>query len=103
MRAGSAVELRLGPVRIPVRIVRVVDEPDRRGFVYGTLPGHPEVGEEAFLAERDAAGTWVHVRAFSRPGRWYARLGGPVTRLAQARMTERYVRAAQALRPAGRA
>lgn len=92
---GASYVLGLGPLRIPVRVVRVVDEPDRRGFAYGTLPGHPEVGEEAFLAERDAEGTWVRVRAFSRPGRWYTRLGGPLARLAQQVGCEAYVRAAQ--------
>ena len=92
---GLTTRLWLGPVPVPVRVVRVLDEPDRRGFVYGTIPGHPEVGEEAFLAERDEHGTWVHVRAFSRPATWYARLGGPVTRRLQAVITERYLRAAE--------
>jgi uncharacterized protein (UPF0548 family) len=31
--------------KAPVRVVYVVDEPTRRGFAYGTLPGHPESGE----------------------------------------------------------
>lgn len=90
------VTLHLGPLPVPVRVVRVLDEPDRRGFVYGTLPGHPERGEEAFLAERDAEGTWVHVRAFSRPATLLARLGGPVTGVAQRLITERYLRAGAA-------
>jgi uncharacterized protein (UPF0548 family) len=97
---GSSVTLRLGLrlglVRIPVRIVRVLEEPDRRGFVYGTLAGHPETGEEAFLVERDDLGTWIHIRAFSRPGTWWSRLGSPVTSVMQRHYTERYVRAAQA-------
>lgn len=40
----------LGPVAIvaPCRIIYVTDEPSRFGFAYGTLPGHPEKGEEAF-------------------------------------------------------
>ena len=92
---GQEATLRVGPLRMPVRVVRVVHEPDRRGFVYGTLAGHPEIGEEAFLAERDADGTWVHVRAFSRPGRWYSRLGGPVSSWLQRRYTERYLLAAE--------
>jgi uncharacterized protein (UPF0548 family) len=92
---GLEATLRLGPVRISVRVVGVVDEPERCGFAYGTLPGHPESGEEAVLAERDADGTWVRVRAFSRPARLYSRLGGPATRLAQRIVTERYLRAGQ--------
>ena len=92
---GLEVRLRLGPLTVPVRVVRLVDEPDRCGFVYGTLPGHPETGEEAFLVERDADGTWLRVRAFSRPARWYSRLGGPVTSWMQRRYTERYFAAAE--------
>ena len=92
---GLEVRLRLGPLTVPVRVIRVVDEPDRRGFVYGTLPGHPESGEEAFLVERDSEETWLRVRAFSRPARWYSRLGGPVTSWMQRRYTERYLAAAE--------
>ncbi|MDB5044810.1 MAG: hypothetical protein JWQ08_860 [Deinococcus sp.] len=33
------------------RVVRVIDEARRYGFVYGTLPGHPESGEELFVTE----------------------------------------------------
>ena len=43
----------VGPLRmlVPNRIVAVVDEPDRYGYAYGSLPGHPECGEEQFLVE----------------------------------------------------
>jgi uncharacterized protein (UPF0548 family) len=79
---------------IPCRVVFRTVAADRIGFGYGTLPGHPERGEEAFLVERDADGTvWFRVRAFSRPDRWYSRLGGPATRLAQRAATRRYLRA----------
>src|SRR4051794_34019779 len=39
----SVVVLRFGwlPVRAACRVVYVVTEPRRRGFAYGTLPGHP--------------------------------------------------------------
>ena len=63
----------------------------RRGFAYGTLPGHPESGEELFLAEREGVETWAEVRAFSRPGRWYVALGGPVVRRLQHRAALRYI------------
>jgi uncharacterized protein (UPF0548 family) len=33
----------------PCRIVGIVDEPTAWGFAYGTLPPHPEQGEEAFM------------------------------------------------------
>lgn len=41
----TVVEMFLGPrwlsVRAVCRVVYVIDEPDRVGFAYGTLPGHP--------------------------------------------------------------
>ncbi|MCA0158567.1 DUF1990 domain-containing protein [Tsukamurella sp. M9C] len=83
-----------GPIRIPCRVVYVLDESDRAGFAYGTLPGHPESGEELFSVEIRPDGAVVAVvAAFSRPGRWYSRLGGPVARALQAVMTRRYLAA----------
>jgi uncharacterized protein (UPF0548 family) len=77
-------------------VVYTITEADRRGFAYGTLPGHPERGEEAFLVTI-TDGTDVHfrIRAFSRPATLPARLGGPLTRLAQQYATDRYVKAAR--------
>ena len=85
--------VRLGPLRFaaPARVVYVVSEPDRRGFAYGTLPGHPERGEELFLVERVEDTTYAEVRAFSRPGRWFTRLGGPVVPVLQRRYARRYL------------
>ena len=72
----------------------MIDEPDRQGFTYGTLPGHPESGIEQFTVTRTATGlVRVHLDAVSRPATWYARLGAPVTRLAQEIATRRYLRA----------
>jgi uncharacterized protein (UPF0548 family) len=94
-REGADVTLRarFGPMRIqaPTRVVYVIDEPDRQGFAYGTLPGHPESGEEVFIVERRAGSTFVEVRAFSRHGRWFTRLGAPMARLIQRRATRQYV------------
>src|SRR3954471_18871325 len=95
--ARAGVELtqraRLGPLRLsaPTRVVYVVAEADRRGFAYGSLPGHPESGEELFLVERVGDETWAEVRAFSRPGRWYVALGGPVVRRLQRWAARRYI------------
>ncbi|WP_338701055.1 DUF1990 domain-containing protein [Streptomyces sp. Q6] len=94
VREGADVELRFLWLRIPCRVVRVVRSEERIGFAYGTLRGHPECGEEAFLVERDADGSvFFRIRAFSRPGRWYARLGGPVARGVQLWVTRRYLKA----------
>ncbi|SNS28961.1 DUF1990 family protein [Rhodococcoides kyotonense] len=96
-QADSVVVLRLGPVRIPCRVVYVVDETGRAGFAYGTLPGHPEQGEECFLVEIDDAGAvYAHIRAFSRPGTWYTRLGGPLGHAVQSWFTGRYISAMRA-------
>ena len=74
------------------RIVAVVDEPDRVGFAYGTLPGHPERGEEAFLVERSDDGTVTGiVTAFSRAADPIVRLGGPVARRMQKRTIRLYL------------
>ena len=94
---GSVVVFRLGPPVIgflaPCRVVYLVDEPDRGGFAYGTLPGHPECGEEAFVVElKKDRGVDVTIRSFSRPSALLARAGGPFTRLIQALLTDRYVR-----------
>jgi uncharacterized protein (UPF0548 family) len=74
------------------RVVYVVDEEDRFGFAYGTLPGHPESGEEAFIVERAGDGeVRFTITAFSRPQVLLTRLGGPVARMVQARTTRRYL------------
>lgn len=90
---GTELLVRLGPVPAPCRVVYVLDEPDRRGFAYGTLTGHPESGEELFSVRYDRATDTVHaeVAAFSRPATWWSRLGGPVTRLLQRAVTRRYL------------
>lgn len=94
---GSVIVMRFGPpifgVVAPCRVVYTVDEPDRRGFAYGTLPGHPERGEEAFLVELGGDGeVYFTIRAFSRPATVLARAGGPLTRVIQKLVTDRYVR-----------
>lgn len=85
----------LGFVQIvaPCRIVAVFKEPDTFGFSYGTLPGHPEIGEESFVVERIDVSTFFTVSAFSRPVDLLARLSGPVGRSVQRSVTRRYVQA----------
>ncbi|WP_025155853.1 DUF1990 family protein [Leifsonia aquatica] len=98
IRNGMTAVLKVpfGPFKVsaPIRVVYVIDEPDRKGFAYGTLRGHPESGEEAFLVERHEDGTvWFVLRAFSRPSTAFYRLGAPVLRLVQNGFTARYLRA----------
>lgn len=102
----SAVEdavavLRLGwgvlGVNAPVKVTYIVDEPRRKGFAYGTLPGHPESGEEAFVVElHDDRHVTFTITAFSRPSSLLARAGGPISRAIQTWATDRYLRSVQA-------
>ena len=64
----------------------------RIGFAYGTLPGHPERGEESFRVVRGHDDTIrFEVVAFTRPADPLARLGSPITRLMQKRITRGYL------------
>lgn len=82
-------------VREPVRVVAVVDTPDRVGFAYGTLRGHPVSGEEAFVVHRSPDGrVRLTLRSLTRPapaGPW--RLAFPVLLVAQRVYRRRYRRA----------
>lgn len=80
-------------IEISCRVVRVIDEPDRKGFAYGTLPGHPEAGEEEFLLVRSGERVGFRITAFSRPTSRLARFGGPVSRRIQDLYTARYLAA----------
>ncbi len=94
----AVVLLGLGLSRVrlcaPCRVVYVVDDVDRRGFAYGTLPGHPESGEERFVVrQRSDNRVELAIDAFSRPHATLARLGGPATHWIQKRITRRYLHA----------
>ena len=76
------------------RIVYVCDEANRFGFAYGTLPEHPERGEESFIIEQDAAGeVRFTITAFSRPASAITRLARPFARVIQQRATHQYLEA----------
>ena len=71
------------------RILRVDDETKRFGFVYGTIAGHAERGEELFQVELlDNGDVEFSLFAMSRPGRWFAWPGLPIARLAQQRFRQ---------------
>jgi uncharacterized protein (UPF0548 family) len=91
---GVRLTLALGPVRAPCEVVWTVREEHRAGFGYGTLPGHPESGEEAFVVERRPDGSvFFTVQAISRPAAWYARAAGPLGHRLQAAVARRYAAA----------
>ena len=88
--------LAIGAVRIelaaPLRVSAVVREADRVGFAYGTVRGHPEHGEEAWLLERADGEVTLTIRALSKPAFPYSLLPW-VGRAFQRRFTDRYLRA----------
>ncbi|MFI6516268.1 DUF1990 family protein [Spirillospora sp. NPDC050679] len=85
---GVSVEVGLGvgPLRInaPCRIIWTTDLERRAGWAYGTLPGHPERGEESFVVHLDDEGeVWLTVTAFSLPASRLARAAGPLVPVMQ--------------------
>lgn len=96
IKPGAVVLLSAGAgplqLRAPCRVVYTVTDARRRGFAYGTLPGHPERGEEAFVVEqRDNGDVVFTITAFSRPATAAARAAGPLGRLIQRYFTQRYL------------
>jgi len=85
----------VGFVIATARVVAVIEEDDRIGFAYGTLPGHPEEGEEIFLVHRRDGRVSFEVTAFSRRRDPLARLGAPFTRWLQLRTNKTYLGAIQ--------
>jgi uncharacterized protein (UPF0548 family) len=85
IQTGATVIVTLGTpllaLAAPCRIVSVIDGQNRWGFAYGTLPGHPEQGEEAFVVSiAPDESVRFEITAFSRPGDLLVRLSGPVGR-----------------------
>lgn len=73
--------------RVIDRFEQSADGQWRCGFTYRTLQGHPEVGEETFVVEKDltTGKIIVALRSWSRPGIWLASLTDPITRALQLR------------------
>lgn len=71
------------------RVVHVFEREEhdggwRSGFVYQTLEGHPEVGEEIFEIRKDPGGAVsFRIEAWSRPNLWYVKLFSPWARSIQ--------------------
>jgi uncharacterized protein (UPF0548 family) len=98
IRTGATVVVTLGTpiaaLAAPCRIVGVINGQTRWGFAYGTLPGHPEQGEESFAVSIAADGTVrFEIEAFSRPSDPLVRLSGPIGRGIQRGGTGSYLRA----------
>jgi uncharacterized protein (UPF0548 family) len=92
---AMSAPLPIGCVDITCRIVALIDEDDRFGFAYGTLPIHPECGEESFVVIRAGDAARFEVRAVSRPQRPVARLLPFVADKLQDAAVRRYLDAMQ--------
>jgi uncharacterized protein (UPF0548 family) len=77
------------------RVVSVIDEPTRFGFIYATLPDHPECGFESFVITTAGAEVTFDIEAVSRPGVALVRLVAPVGRALQRRASDAYLDAMQ--------
>ena len=79
------------------RIVYVIEENRRFGFDYGTLQDHAEQGEERFSIEwlESDDSVWYSILAFSRPGKWQARIAKPLSRALQKKFARDSLRAMQ--------
>lgn len=60
------------------------------GFAYGTLPDHPECGEERFTIQwnKDDDSVWYELYALSKPGLLLVRATYPLARLMQKRFAK---------------
>ncbi len=99
VRTGDDVttEVGVGPwtVTEPVRVVAVVETSQRCGFAYGTRPGHPVRGEEAFVLHRSDDRVLLTLRSLTRAGDGPWAMVFPILLLAQRRYRRRYARALQ--------
>lgn len=81
-------------VLVPCQVVDLIDDQRRRGFSYGTLPGHPLRGEERFTVELDEAGrVLLRIRSFSTPT-GLPRVAPALARAGRRAVNRRYAKAA---------
>ncbi|NYD55437.1 uncharacterized protein (UPF0548 family) [Microbacterium pseudoresistens] len=99
VRSGArpTMTARVLGVRIPepIEVLDVTQSPDRVGFVYRTLPGHPVDGCEAFLMHRAASEDTIFltIRSLTRASDsrpWRALF--PLLALAQRAVRRRYLK-----------
>lgn len=61
-----------------VRVNKIIDEADKKGFSYETIEGHVEKGESTFTIEKSNSGLTFKIKTFSEPGNILTRLAGPI-------------------------
>lgn len=81
---GGALRLFFASRVVEVFHREPIDGGWRSGFVYRTLEGHPELGEEIFEVRKEATGAVsFRLEAWSRPNLWYVKLFTPWARSIQ--------------------
>jgi uncharacterized protein (UPF0548 family) len=83
----------------PCRVIELIETPQRVGFTYATLPGHPEIGVERFTMSIVGDTVQFDLQAVSRHADWTARLVPSVTSFLQDHVTSSYLKAARRLGP----
>lgn len=96
--AGTSLRLhgRLDGMRVDahLRVISVIEEPRRVGFVLGTIGESVVSGEESFVVERrENDEVWFGVRAFDRPVAPAYRLFRPLVKRRRRHLFRTYLRA----------
>lgn len=78
-----------------VKVITVIDEPGRIGFVYGSMTGHTECAERSLVVEHDADdAVWVTLRSlWEAPVSRLGRFARNAAEAQQRKVDERIVRA----------
>lgn len=76
--ARPKLSVTIGPVTIdePIEVCDVLVSPERIGYAYKTLEGHPIDGEEAFILHKRGDKVYLIIRSLSAPaakGEWSKR------------------------------
>ena len=78
----------------PVKVLTVIDEPGRIGYIYGSRPGHAACEERLLLLEHaEDDGVWLTVRSIRKGASRAWGLGTRTVETRQKRLDERLVKA----------
>lgn len=100
----AVMVFRIGPftVKAPVKVVYVIDEPERRGFAYGSRHGHPARSEQLQYVTKEADGSvWLTIRSISAPAKRGTALTVALLRRVQTRYQRKFLTALHPTRTAG--
>ncbi len=104
--AGTTAMMRykFGPflLKAPVKVVYVIDEPNRIGFAYGSRHGHFARTEQLQYVERHEDGTvWLTVRSITAPARFSRGPAVAMLRAAEKHYAKRFLTALHPTRSPG--